>query len=69
MEEPDIGGTWVLTTKMPLRDEHGNIIGTFGISHDITDRKQMEAELRNHRDRLAQLVQELTVAKETAEAR
>jgi two-component system cell cycle sensor histidine kinase/response regulator CckA len=38
--------TWVSTTKLPLRDSSGKIIGTFGISHDITERKKTEEQLR-----------------------
>jgi diguanylate cyclase (GGDEF)-like protein/PAS domain S-box-containing protein len=33
---PDRGDTWVTSNKRPLRDLDGNIIGTFGLSRDIT---------------------------------
>jgi diguanylate cyclase (GGDEF)-like protein/PAS domain S-box-containing protein len=36
---------WVSATKMPLRDKDGQIIGTFGISRDITARKRAEEQL------------------------
>ena len=43
---PDGSVSWALSTKLPLRDEQGRTIGTFGISHDITDRKRAEEALR-----------------------
>ncbi|MGG7036284.1 MAG: PAS domain S-box protein [Flavobacterium sp.] len=36
-----------LVTKGPLLDKEGNVIGLFGISRDITERKQIEIELQN----------------------
>ena len=39
------GERWMLTSKMPLRDVDGQIIGTFGISKDITAIKEAEAKL------------------------
>jgi two-component system, sensor histidine kinase and response regulator len=47
---PDGRETWVLTTKLPFRDKDGTIVGTFGLSRDITDRKQMERELLAAKD-------------------
>ena len=42
--------TWVSTTKLPLRDPSGAIIGTCGISRDITARKQAEGELERAKE-------------------
>lgn len=36
---------WLLTTKVPWRDADGHIIGLVGIGHDITDKKNLEAQL------------------------
>ena len=57
-----IGGEehWVMTTKLPWKDSDGNIIGLFGISREITERKRAEKELRKHRAHLEELVQERT---------
>ena len=41
---------WVLTTKLPLRDNQGNIHALIGISRDITSLKEVEAELRRAKD-------------------
>ena len=43
---PDGRVTWALSTKMPLRDLVGRIVGTFGISRDITGQRLAEEALR-----------------------
>ncbi len=52
---------WVLTSKMPYKDEDGKIIGTFGVSKDIsklieTEDKLKKAE-RKYRDIFEQAVE------------
>ena len=42
---PDGRVTWVLTSKLPLRNERGEIIGTFGVSKDVTKQKETEQAL------------------------
>ncbi|MEX1116247.1 MAG: PAS domain-containing protein [Akkermansiaceae bacterium] len=49
---PDGRVEWASIIKMPLHDSDGRICGTFGISHDITTRKQVEQELKLMTNRL-----------------
>jgi len=43
---PDGVERWVSSTKLPLHDPDGKVIGTFGISRDITQRKLTEESLQ-----------------------
>jgi PAS domain S-box-containing protein len=46
---PDGSRGWQLTSKVPLRDSNGQVIGLVGIGHDITERKQAEETLAAER--------------------
>ena len=50
------GRKWVSTSKIPYKNEDGEIIGIVGISTDITDRKKLE-ELLIRKEKLAVLGQ------------
>ncbi len=50
---------WVSTTKMPLRDQDGNLIGTFGVARDITKLKLAEQALRESEHRWRCLTESL----------
>jgi sigma-B regulation protein RsbU (phosphoserine phosphatase) len=59
---------WAMTSKLPWYDKDGNIIGTFGISKDITALKQTEEKLAEYTRQLEgknrQTEEELKMARE-----
>jgi PAS domain S-box-containing protein len=44
----DRADVWVSTTKLPLHDGHGNVIGTWGIARDVTADAELEEAIRRH---------------------
>lgn len=47
---------WVLTTKMPFRDREGKIIGTFGMSSNVTELVETRNTLERERNMLRSLI-------------
>jgi PAS domain S-box-containing protein len=57
VHEEGLGGDFLVSTT-PLQDEQGVLIGTVHVARDISERKQMEEELRRSRDELELRVRE-----------
>ncbi len=41
---------WLLTTKVPLQDKNGQVVGIAGIGRDITERQKIESERQRARE-------------------
>jgi len=59
---PDGAFTWFTATKVPIFDKNNNIVGTVGVSRDITKMKEFEDELQKAKNEL-----EIRVAERTAD--
>lgn len=58
-EWPDGRVTWVSTTKVPLRSRDRQMIGIFGLSRDITERKLADERAQEQSEQLAELAAQL----------
>ena len=53
---------WLLSTKMPLRNDQNEIFGIVGIAHDITERMRAKEELRRTREFLNLVIESVPEA-------
>jgi PAS domain S-box-containing protein len=65
---PDNRETWVSTTKVPLRTPEGQVIGIFGISRDITERKLGQQAIQQLNTDLKKQAAQLETANKELEA-
>jgi PAS domain S-box-containing protein len=56
---PDGSVSWALTSKLPLKNRRGLVMGVFGISRDITAIKKFEEQLETERNLLRSLIDNL----------
>lgn len=54
---PDGGVSWVSTTKVPVVGEDGKVLGTFGITRDITLRKKAQLALEESERKYRELIE------------
>lgn len=56
---PDGHVTWCSTTKVPMRDDRGVIVGLFGITRDITARKEARLQSQRYAEQVSAIKEKL----------
>ena len=63
----DGSAMWLLTTKVPLKNNENKIIGLLGIGRDITDIKEAQERIKNVNHELETSVQQLQISNKELE--
>lgn len=58
--EEDKPPRWYSTSKVPLKNRQGDMVGLAGVTVDITEKKLLEQELRSSRNIMAQAMAEMS---------
>ena len=59
--------SWVLTSKVPIVNQHNEVVAILGMFEDITARKKKEAEIANKLREREALIKELDQLKQVME--
>ncbi|WP_234717114.1 PAS domain-containing protein [Ensifer adhaerens] len=51
---------WFLTSKVPLRNRHGDLIGLAGVTRDVTEKKRLVRETLDSKNVLSQAMAEMS---------
>jgi diguanylate cyclase (GGDEF)-like protein/PAS domain S-box-containing protein len=57
----DSGPRWHITTKIPLRDARGRVVGVIGVNRDISNRKRAELALRESEETFRAIFEQAAV--------
>ena len=64
--------TWVMTSKYPWRDSEGAVMGTFGVSSDVSDlvlaQQELKAKAETLQKKNLEMAEELELAREVQQA-
>ncbi len=67
--QADGAGSWVSTTKAPLRDESGEVVGLIAVNRDVSEAMRAQEALRESETQRTQLLEQMIAVQEEERAR